>query len=114
MLTLYHNNMSVCAAIDDWRSIGATVFAPFWLSHLPLAYAGLGKLDDAWRTVYETITAIETSEEKWCEAENQSHCRRNRAQVAGAGYCESACVFRARSFSRTCAASKSHGNFALQ
>ena len=34
-----------------------------------MAYADLGKLDDAWSKIYETITAIETSKEKWCEAE---------------------------------------------
>ena len=60
---------TISSGIDGWRSIGATVFAQFWLSHLALAYAGLGKLDDAWRKIYETITAIETSKEKWCEAE---------------------------------------------
>ena len=60
---------TISSGIDGWRSIGATVFAPFWLSHLALAYAGLGKFDDAWRKIYETMTAIETSKEKWCEAE---------------------------------------------
>ena len=60
---------TISFGIDGWRSIGATVFAQFWSSHLALAYADLGKLDDAWRTIYETITAIETSKEKWCEAE---------------------------------------------
>ena len=60
---------TISFGIDGWRSIGATIFAPFWSSHLALAYADLGKLDDAWRKVYETITAIETSKEKWCEAE---------------------------------------------
>jgi predicted ATPase len=60
---------TISSEIEGWRSIGATVFAPFWLSHLALAYAGLGKLDDASRKIYETMTAIETSKEKWCEAE---------------------------------------------
>ena len=60
---------TISSGIDGWRSIGGTIFAQFWLLHLALAYAGLGKLDDAWRKIYETITAIETSKEKWCEAE---------------------------------------------
>jgi predicted ATPase len=34
-----------------------------------LAYADLGKFDDAWRELGETMTAIETSKEKLCEAE---------------------------------------------
>ena len=60
---------TISSGIDGWRSIGATVFAPFWSSHLALAYADLGKFDDAWRNLGETMTAIETSKEKWCEAE---------------------------------------------
>jgi predicted ATPase len=60
---------TISSEIDGWGSIGATVFAPFWLSHLALAYAGLGRLDDARGKIYETITAIELSKEKWCEAE---------------------------------------------
>jgi DNA-binding winged helix-turn-helix (wHTH) protein/predicted ATPase len=60
---------TISSGIDGWRSIGATVFAQFWLSHLALAYAGLGKFHDAWHKIYETMTAIETSKEKWCEAE---------------------------------------------
>ena len=60
---------TISPGIDGWRSIGATVFAPFWSSHLALAYADLGKFDDAWRNLGETMTAIETSKEKWCEAE---------------------------------------------
>ena len=60
---------TIISGLDGWRSIGATTFAPFWLSHLALAYADLGKFDDAWRNVGKTMTAIETSKEKWCEAE---------------------------------------------
>ena len=60
---------TITSGINGWRSSGATVFAPFWLSHLALAYADLGKFDDAWRTVDETMTAMEISKEKWCEAE---------------------------------------------
>jgi predicted ATPase len=60
---------TISSGIDGWRSIGAGVFAPFWFLHLALAYADLGKFDDAWRTLGETMTAIETSREKLCEAE---------------------------------------------
>src|SRR5262249_53474949 len=45
------------------------IFAPFWLSHLALAYADLGKFDDAWRALGEAMSIIETSKEEWCEAE---------------------------------------------
>jgi class 3 adenylate cyclase/predicted ATPase len=61
---------TISFGIDGWRSsIGATIFATFWSSYLGLAYADLGKLDDAWRRIYETTSAIETTKEKWCEAE---------------------------------------------
>ena len=60
---------TISSGIEGWHSIGATVFAPSWLSHLALAYADLGKFDDAWRKIDETMTAMETTKEKWCEAE---------------------------------------------
>ena len=49
--------------------ITATVFFPFRLSHLAWAYAELGQFDDARRCISETMTAIETSKERWFEAE---------------------------------------------
>ena len=39
------------------------------MSHLALAYAELGKLDDAWRCIGEAITAAETTKERWYQAE---------------------------------------------
>jgi predicted ATPase len=42
---------------------------PVWLSYLTEAYAELGKLDDARRCVGEAVTAVETTKEKWWEAE---------------------------------------------
>ena len=60
---------TISSGIDGWRSIGATVFAQFWLSHLALAYANLGKFADAWRCISEAITAVETTKERWWEPE---------------------------------------------
>jgi tetratricopeptide (TPR) repeat protein len=57
------------SGIDALRSTGATVFVQWFLSHLARAYAEVGQFDDAWRCIAEAITAIETSKEKWCEAE---------------------------------------------
>ena len=56
-------------AITELRPIGATVWRTAWLAHLSLAYAELGKLDDAWRCIGEAITAAETSKERWFEVE---------------------------------------------
>ena len=39
------------------------------LSHLARAHAELGHVDDAWRCIGEAMTAIETTKERWCEAE---------------------------------------------
>jgi len=34
-----------------------------------MAYAELGQFDDAWRCVGEAMTTVETTKERWCEAE---------------------------------------------
>jgi hypothetical protein len=52
-----------------WRSTGSTLWLPLYLSYLSRAYTELHKFDDAWRTVGEAMTAIETTKETWCEAE---------------------------------------------
>jgi predicted ATPase len=56
-------------SITAWRSTGSTVFMPWFLSLLARAYAGLSQFDDAWRCIGEAMTAVETTKEKWCEAE---------------------------------------------
>ncbi len=52
-----------------FRSTGATVIMPLWLSYWARAYAELGQIDDARRCVSEAMTAMETSKESWCEAD---------------------------------------------
>jgi predicted ATPase len=42
---------------------------PFFLSSLADAHADIQKFDDAWQCSTEAMTALETSEERWCEAE---------------------------------------------
>jgi predicted ATPase len=51
------------------RSTGATVYMPLYLSYLARAYAELGQFDDAWRSIGDAMTAVETTKETWCEAE---------------------------------------------
>jgi len=48
---------------------GATEWSTSLLSYLALAYTDLGKFDDAWRCVGETMTLVETTKERWFEAE---------------------------------------------
>jgi predicted ATPase len=57
------------SGITAYRSTGSTLFLPFYLSYLAHARAELGQFDDAWRCVGEAMTAIETTRERWCEAE---------------------------------------------
>jgi predicted ATPase len=46
-----------------------TMWSPLRLSTLARGYADLGQFDDAWRSIGEAISAMETTKERWCEAE---------------------------------------------
>ena len=49
--------------------IGINSGMPWHLSCLARAYAELGQFDNAQRCIGEAMTAVETTKEKWCEAE---------------------------------------------
>jgi len=51
-----------------WRSTGATTQVPILL-YLANAHSELGQSDDAWRCIGEVLTTIETTKERWFEAE---------------------------------------------
>jgi predicted ATPase len=57
------------SGVTALRSTGTTVGIPFYLSNLATAYAQLGQFDHAWRCIGEAMTAIETTGERWHEAE---------------------------------------------
>ena len=59
----------ISAEMAGLRAIGTTTWGTCWLAHLALAYAALGKRDDAWRCIGEAITAVETTKEQWYLAE---------------------------------------------
>jgi predicted ATPase len=59
----------ITAGIIAFRSTGTTLWMPLWLSYLAGAYGALGQFDDAWCSIREAMTAIETTKERWCEAE---------------------------------------------
>ena len=48
---------------------GATLWMPFRLQHLARAHAEQGQFEEAWRCIGEATTAVETTKEKWCEAD---------------------------------------------
>jgi predicted ATPase len=57
------------SGITAWRSTGATQWMPLVLSYLARACAELGQFDDAWRSIGDAMTAVETTKERLWEAE---------------------------------------------
>jgi len=57
------------SGILAYRSTEARMWLPLYLSYLAKAHAELGQFDDAWRRVGEAMTGIETTKERWQEAE---------------------------------------------
>jgi predicted ATPase len=62
----------ITAGITAWRSTGTTLWMPLYLPFLARAYAELGQFDDAWRSIGEAMTAVETTKETTSEAD--IHC----------------------------------------
>ena len=60
---------TLTSAIAACQSTGATTRVPDAISHLARAYAKLGQFDNAWRSISEAMTMVETTKERWCEAE---------------------------------------------
>jgi predicted ATPase len=59
----------IASRITARRSAEATQLMPWYLSYLTRAYAELGQFDDAWRSIRDAITAVETTKECLWEAE---------------------------------------------
>jgi class 3 adenylate cyclase/predicted ATPase len=59
----------ITSGISAMRSSGIRAHLPFYLSFLASAHAELGQLDDGWRCIEDAIMAVETTGERWCEAE---------------------------------------------
>jgi predicted ATPase len=93
------------SGIAAFRSTGTTIFMPWYLSYLARTYAALDFFDDAWRCIGEAMAAVETTKERWCEADVH-RSRRNCDDVAGARCRKGGSVFRARAFRRSRAAGK--------
>ena len=47
----------------------ATIWMPFYLPCLARAHAELGQFDHAWQRIAEARTIVETTKERWCEAD---------------------------------------------
>jgi predicted ATPase len=57
------------SGITAARTTGGTNWEPLYLPHLARAHAELGQFEEARRRIGEAMTAVETTKEKWCEAE---------------------------------------------
>ncbi len=57
------------SGITAFRSTGGTLWMPFRLQYLAHAHAELGQFEEAWRCIGEAMTAVETTKEKWSEAD---------------------------------------------
>src|SRR5499427_4452620 len=59
----------ITSGITTYKSTGSRVYLPIFLAHLSRAYAEVGQYDDAWYSIGEALTAVETTKERWYEAE---------------------------------------------
>ena len=59
----------ITSGITAFRSTASTLWVPLCLSYLAKAQAELGQFDDAWRSIDEAMTAVETTNERWFEAD---------------------------------------------
>jgi class 3 adenylate cyclase/predicted ATPase len=57
------------AGMAVYRATRATVYLSFFLSRLSVSYARLGRFEDASRCIHEAMNRVETTKERWCEAE---------------------------------------------
>jgi class 3 adenylate cyclase/predicted ATPase len=59
----------ISSGLDAFRSTGSTLYTPWYLTSLAAAYAELGQFDDASHCIGEAVLTVQTTKERWCEAE---------------------------------------------
>jgi predicted ATPase len=59
----------ITSALTSYRSMGGNLLTPFFLSCLARAHAQLGHRTDAWRRINEAMTEVQTTKERWYEAD---------------------------------------------
>jgi predicted ATPase len=57
------------SGLAAYRSTGSTNWVPLHLSYLAKAYSELNQFDKAWHHIGEAVRTVETTQERWCEAE---------------------------------------------
>ena len=96
------------------RSTGAILHLPWFLLSLTRAYGELGLFDSAWRSIGEAMTTVETTKERWLEAEVYRTGGEIALRLAQSGCSQSRSLLRARARSRPPTTSQSPGNSAPQ
>jgi predicted ATPase len=59
----------IASGLADRRATGSTVRQPSIFSYLARAHADLGQFDEAWHWIGEAMARVESTKEKWAEAE---------------------------------------------
>src|SRR5262249_25025567 len=59
----------ITSGITALRPIGFSLGTPWFLSYLAIAHGELSQFADAWRSIGEAMSTIETTKERWFEAE---------------------------------------------
>ncbi len=62
-------NQMLTSGLAAYRSTGSTNWVPLHLSYLAKAYSELEKFNEAWICIGEAVRTVETTRERWCEAE---------------------------------------------
>jgi predicted ATPase/class 3 adenylate cyclase len=57
------------SGLADYRATGATLWLPLAFSYLAGAHADLSQFDEAWHWIGEAMARVESTKEKWAEAE---------------------------------------------
>jgi class 3 adenylate cyclase/predicted ATPase len=59
----------ITSGVSAYRSTGATIYVPMYLSYLTRAHAEVDQLAEAWRCIEEAVAAVEKTKERLWEAE---------------------------------------------
>jgi predicted ATPase len=73
-----HAVSMITSGMTAWRSTGATMYVPAWLSYLARAYAELDQFNDAWHRIDEALATEEKTKETWYGAD----IRRTAGEIA--------------------------------
>jgi predicted ATPase len=96
---------TLTSGIVAWRSkTGTALYMPLYLSRLAEAYAASGKPSDAWNSIDEATTAIESTKDRWYEAEVYRVA--GEISLSGSDTVKSTGIFRASTFGRSPTTSK--------